>query len=232
MTCTSRGSATTQLVIGLAIMCAGVLLVLDQAGLFRARDVLQYWPVVLILIGALRVGQSRDRSGVMAGAMWILFGSWFLLTTLHVLPSRSWRYFWPGLLVMAGAALVFQTFRRATDGDRGDSSQTVSIFALLGGGNRKSTANPFRGGDLFALMGGGEIDLRQATIPSGQSATLEIFSMMGGFEIRVPETWAIDDRTMPVMGGVGNETRPSASAPTATLVLRGFLMMGGVTIRN
>jgi len=232
MTTTSRGAVTIQLVLGLAIMCAGVLLVLDQAGLFRARDVLQYWPVVLIVIGALRIGQRQDRSGVAAGVAWILFGGWFLLTTLHVLPSRSWRFFWPGVLVLAGAALVFQTFRRAADGERGDSSQTVNIFALLGGGKRKSTANPFRGGDLFALMGGGEIDLRQAIIPPGQSATLEIFSMMGGFEIIVPETWTIDDRTMPVMGGVGNETRPSASAPTATLVLRGFLMMGGVTIRN
>jgi hypothetical protein len=43
----------------------------------------------------------------------------------------------------------------------------------------------------------------------------------------------VDDRTMPIMGGVGNETRPLATAGAPpTLVLRGVMFMGGVNIRN
>ena len=63
---------------------------------------------------------------------------------------------------------------------------------------------------------------------------IDIVSMMGGFEIIVPESWVIDDRTMPIMGGVGNETRPPASGvgPPPILVLRGVMFMGGVNIRN
>ena len=51
-------------------------------------------------------------------------------------------------------------------------------------------------------------------------------------EIIVPETWVVDDRTMPIMGGVGNETRPPAGGSPPTLVLRGVMLMGGVNIRN
>jgi predicted membrane protein len=81
-------------------------------------------------------------------------------------------------------------------------------------------------------MGGGQIDLRRAVIPPGEQAILDIVSLMGGFEIIVPETWAVDDRTMPIMGGVGNETRTAPGATPPVLILRGVLMMGGVSIRN
>ena len=40
-------------------------------------------------------------------------------------------------------------------------------------------------------MGGGHIDLRQATIPRGEEAVLDIFAVMGGCEIIVPDV--LDD---------------------------------------
>ena len=41
------------------------------------------------------------------------------------------------------------------------------------------------GGVVTAFLGGSHIDLRQATIPRGEEATLDIFAMMGGCEIIV-----------------------------------------------
>lgn len=232
MTTTPRPTITPAVVLGLTIMLLGIVLTLDVADVIEARHILRYWPVVLIVMGVLTMTQARDRSGVVWGGMQLLFGTWLLLTMLRVLPSRSWVLFWPLLLVVVGASMVMHALRREPARERrGDPSETVSILAIMGGGDRVSTANPFRGGDLFALMGGGRIDLRQAVIPPGESATIEVFSMMGGFEIIVPETWTVDDRTMPLMGGMSNETRPRV-VPTATLVLRGFLMMGGLSIKN
>jgi hypothetical protein len=168
------------------------------------------------------------------GTFLTLFGGFWLLTTLHVLPSHSWRLFWPLLLVFAGGALVAQTMKRQADPPRGDSSQRVNIIGILGGGNRTSNANPFRGGDLMAFMGGGQVDLRRAIIPPGEEAIIDVMSMMGGFEIIVPETWVVDDRTMPIMGGVGNDTRatPQPGVTPPMLILRGVMFMGGVNIRN
>jgi hypothetical protein len=232
MTITRRSSLTPQLVVGLSVMSIGLLLTLDQAGVVRARDILRFWPVALIVLGAVCAVQAHDNSGTAIGLLQMFFGTWLLLTTLHVLPVRSWRLFWPLLLVFAGATLVLHTFRRRDEGPVGDLSETVSIFGVLGGGNRTLMANPFRGGDLFAIMGGGRLDLRHAIIPPGGQAVLEVFSMMGGYELLVPETWAIDDRTMPILGGVGNETRQPTQPSPPTLVLRGVLFLGGIGIRN
>jgi hypothetical protein len=234
MSSTSRGGVTPHLIIGLIIMFVGVVLTLDVLQLVNARDILRFWPVALLAFGVANLTQASDRGSLLRGGLMTFFGGWWLLTTLHVLPSHSWRLFWPLLLVLGGAALVAQTMQRHTDPPRGDENQRVNIIGILGGGNRTSNANPFRGGDLVAIMGGGQVDLRRAVIPPGEQAIIDIMSMMGGFEIIVPDTWAVDDRTMPIMGGVGNDTRvaPQPGVAPPTLVLRGVMFMGGVNIRN
>jgi len=234
MTTTSRGGVTPPLVFGLIIMFVGIVLTLDVLELVNAGQILRFWPVALIAFGVANMTQAVNRGGLVRGGLLTLFGLWWLLTMLHVLPSHSWRLFWPLLLVVGGGALVAQTMQRAVDRPPSEPSERVNIIGILGGGNRTSTANPFRGGDLVAIMGGGQVDLRRAVIPPGEQAVIDIMSMMGGFEIIVPESWAIDDRTLPIMGGVGNETRPTVPVGGShpTLILRGVMFMGGVNVRN
>src|SRR5262245_52520589 len=173
-------------------MFVGVILALDVLELVNARDILRYWPVVLLAFGVADLTQADDRRGRLRGSLLTFFGGWWLLTTLRVLPSHSWRLFWPLLLVLAGAALVAKTMQLQSDAPRGESRQRVNIIGILGGGNRMSNANPFLGGDLVAFMGGGQVDLRHAIIPPGEQAVIDVMSMMGGFEIIVPEGWMVD----------------------------------------
>ena len=232
MTTTPRGTITPHLIFGVSVMLLGFVLMLDVLGVLRARDVLRYWPALLVAIGVATAAQASDRGTLLRGGLTAFFGTWLLLATLHVLPSLSWRLFWPFVIMLAGGALVAHTLLRTANPPQGDPNARVNIVGVLGGGNRTSTANPFRGGDLVAIMGGGQIDLRRAVIPPGEQAIIDIVSMMGGFEIIVPETWAVDDRTIPIMGGVGNETRMPPAGTPPVLILRGVLMMGGVSIRN
>jgi predicted membrane protein len=238
-----RDNVTPQLVIGLAIMVAGVVMTLDVAGLIHARDYLRYWPVVLIILGALSLANATEGSGRTGGFIQLGLGLWFLLISLRVMPRHAWMLFWPLLLILFGATLVTHTLRRDSfrlaarvpGGDAGarptDGRETIHMVGVLGGSNQRSYANPFRGGELMALMGGGRIDLRSAVIPAGGQATIDVLCVMGGYEILVPETWRVDDRTTAILGGNNNETRPNPEA-SATLVLRGFLMMGGCGVKN
>ena len=111
-----------------------------------------------------------------------------------------------------------------------DSAATVSGLAILGGVKRGNNSRAFKGGDLTAIMGGCEIDLRQAAIDG--EASIDLFAMWGGIEIRVPEDWTVISRVVPLLGGVEDKTRPPQGATAHRLVLRGFAIMGGIEVKN
>jgi len=61
---------------------------------------------------------------------------------------------------------------------------------------------------------------------------IDVFAIMGGFEIIVPRTWKVTVEATPIMGGCDDKTREPADPSAPKLVIRGFIMMGGVNIRN
>jgi hypothetical protein len=101
---------------------------------------------------------------------------------------------------------------------------------VLGSVVRGNNSPAFRGGELTAVLGGCEIDLRHAMIEG--DAVIEVFALWGGIEIRVPEDWTIISRVTPILAGVEDKTRPPQTASRHRLVLRGFLVMAGLEIKN
>ena len=88
------------------------------------------------------------------------------------------------------------------------------------------TAVPW--GDLTAIMGGGKIDLRDARIQE-KEAVLDVFTLMGGLEIQVPEGWVVEPRFTPILGGYQDRTS-RATQGTQRLVINGTAIMGGITV--
>jgi predicted membrane protein len=221
---------TGQLVLGVAIAIAGVLFTLDNLHILHARDYLRFWPVVLIAIGLVHVSQAKTAAASIGGGIWILAGTVLLGNRLGFFYANIWN-FWPLILVLVGGRIVWQTMNANRVPDPGDTSATVSAIAVMGGFERRVTSHEFRGGEITAFMGGGKLDLRDA-MPAGGQAVINIFSMMGGFEIIVPETWRVISEVTPFMGGIEDRSRTSTNPTAPCLVLRGFLMMGGVTLKN
>ena len=219
-----------QLILGLAIAVAGVLFTLDNLHVLRAREYLVYWPIVLVAIGLVHVSQAKSAAGVVGGGIWILVGAVLLGNRLGFIHSNIWN-FWPLILVLVGARIVWQTMQTNRAGSLGDASATVSAIAVMGGFERRITSHEFRGGEITAFMGGGKLDLRDA-MPAGGQAVVNVFAMMGGFEIVVPETWRVISEVTPFMGGLEDKSRSSTNPSAPCLVLRGFVMMGGVTLKN
>jgi len=237
-----RGNLMTpRLIIGLAIALFGVVLVFDRLNLVDADEVLRLWPGVIIAIGVMIFTQSRRIGGGINGAIVMLIGGWLLLNSLGIVRVGFWEMFWPLVLIGIGVALVLQTLgRRTREVSVTDRDNTVNVFAVMGGVKRISTAERFRGGEITALMGGTQIDLRQATIPPGEEAAIDVFVIMGGGEIIVPPSWTVVTSLVPVMGGVDDKRLPPlpgsaeslAGRPAPRLVLRGLLLMGGIEIKS
>lgn len=224
-----RPSLTPQLVMGLLIIIVGVLFTLDNLGIAYAEDYLRYWPAGVIAIGLVKLWDGRGAtSGSFAGFLFVLAGMLLLADSLGVMRV-SIGQLWPLVLVFFGASMVWRgMYGRAALSS--DSTATVSGIAILGGVKRGNNSRAFKGGDLTAVMGGCEIDLRQAAIDG--EAVIEVFAMWGGIEIRVPEDWTVISRVIPLLGGVEDKTRPPQGATTHRLVLRGFAIMGGIEVKN
>jgi predicted membrane protein len=219
-----------QLVLGVCIAIAGVLFTLDNLHVLHARDYLRFWPLALIAVGLVHVSQAKTAAGTIGGGLWILIGSLLLGTRLGIIHTHIWN-FWPLILVLVGARIVWQTMETPGVRDGGDAGATVSGIAVMGGFERRVTSHEFRGGEITAFMGGGKLDLRDA-MPAGGQAVINIFAMMGGFEIVVPETWRVIVEVTPLMGGIEDRSRASANPAAPSLVIRGFIMMGGLTLKN
>ncbi|HEY7112556.1 MAG TPA: DUF5668 domain-containing protein [Thermoanaerobaculia bacterium] len=264
-------------VAGGILVLLGVLFLLDNFDMVDAREVLRFWPVILIALGLTRLLAPRRPEQLTGGAVLLFLGIFFLLKALHV-PWFRLRSVWPLLLVVVGGMIIWQAVRGrpsagalpsppgpspdpaagspmppgsdlggrasegalaglvATRGLRGDPQTRDSVlseFALMGGGELVVHSQDFRGGEVTAIMGGFEIDLRGAAI-AGDSATIEIFTLFGGIELKVPQEWYVVLQGTPILGMFANTAKPlpASSAPRKTLILKGAAIMGGVEVKN
>jgi predicted membrane protein len=238
----SRFMLTPRLVVGVCIALVGVTLTLDRLHIIDADYVLRFWPIALIVIGGLMIGQSDSSRGRTRGIVLVAIGGWVFLSSLGLVAASIWELFWPVMLIIIGVSLALQTARRSArlpDGTPTPSSARLSTFSVWSSCKRASSANPFRGGDITAVMGGAQIDLRAATIPPGEEASLDILAIMGGVELFVPSHWDVSTPIVPFMGGIEDKRlQPIGIDPQVNkafaprLVIRGFVMMGGVRINN
>ena len=225
----ARFRLTGQLITGLVLAALGILFTLDNLDVLEARDFLRFWPVVFILVGVSQILQARSPAGTIGGSIWILIGGVMLGERLELI-SNVFR-FWPLLLIGIGGYVVWQSMTRR-EVPAGDRADRLSAVAVLGGVDRRVLATGFVGGDVTAFMGGGKLDLREATMAPGTEAIVDVTTIMGGFEIKVPEGWNVVVDIVPFMGGYEDKTRRPSDPTAPRLRLRGFVMMGGVEIRN
>ena len=222
---------TAQMIFGLVVVGLGVLFTLDNMGLVHAGAVLRWWPAALMAYGIARLTGLFCRIHIVAGVLFTLTGGWLLLHNLHVLRYGFWDI-WPLVLVVAGGSMVARALSREREGVSGQEvPATLSAFAVWSGTQRKVVSQEFRGGDVTAMMGGHEIDLRTAkTVPEG--AVIDLMVWWGGVVLRVPEDWAVSCEAIPVMAGVDDHSRPPVGEPKGHLTLRGVVVMGGVEVKN
>ena len=258
---TRARSNFANVVVGFCIMMLGFLLILDKLGMVDAARALQFWPAALILFGAALILQALRGADAAEGGGRFPVGAVIWLVLLGVFFTN--------------------VFERRGDAARG--SADVNLFAVMSKDERVSPAEEFRGGEMTSIMGGTQLDLRQAVMAPGDTAVIDVFALMGGAVVFVPEDWTVDLETTAVRGGVKDERRQrfgddgdesrdeqrdeqrerrrqgqvdvpqvdvaappppepdaverddrtvTAAGPQPRIVVRGFVMMGGLIIKS
>jgi hypothetical protein len=105
------------------------------------------------------------------------------------------------------------------------------VVAIMGGEQRKGRWRPSRRTNAIAVMGGVDIDLREAELADG--AEILATAVMGAVTITVPPGVSVEMSGLAVMGGNTGPDDKSLPLPDAPVVhVRAYSLMGGVVVER
>jgi predicted membrane protein len=202
----------------LAFVAMGALLLAGNLGMI-AFPAARLWPGLLVLMGLSFIVRGRHRHGF--HARWARAGGYGGGTSKRDLDGGD------GSSELPSTDESFHhQHTQTTDTDLLRRQYTFSGAQL----NIESQA--WRGGELGVTAGGVEIDLRNARL-APEGAALDLRVVMGGIDIRVPDTWQVYCEVTPLFGGADDTTRTTqGSADAPRLRITGTVTLGGVTVRN
>lgn len=116
-----------------------------------------------------------------------------------------------------------------TSSDRIEDKQYV--VACMGGSSRRGRWTPARKNFAIAVMGGAELDFREAVFGPGVTE-VQVWAMWGGVDIIVPPGLNVESRGIALLGGFDHsaDTPASGDPGQPTLRITGVALMAGVDV--
>jgi Domain of unknown function (DUF1707)/Cell wall-active antibiotics response 4TMS YvqF len=105
------------------------------------------------------------------------------------------------------------------------------LISILGGVERRGRFRLAADTVAVAVLGGIDLDLREAEIESAES-TLTIYTVLGGVDISVPDGVDVDVQGLSILGGKNVRTGRRPGAPGAPrLTIRAYTFLGGLSVK-
>ncbi len=234
---------------GLLLVSVGLGLTAREFGLLPEHvRIWDFWPLFIVLIGLSALLRGGGFIGALFALAFIATGSVLLAGNLGFMTSSVTRL-WPVLLVLLGLVALFRRGPtpephvsrvaeryRSSIGEaeltHGAEQDYLSRQYVCSGAQLHVESQAWKGGELAVTAGGVELDLRHARLdPDG--AVLAVRVLMGGIEIRVPDTWQVHLDVVPFFGGADDSTRSTQGvSSTPRLRVIGNVTLGGVNVSN
>lgn len=230
-------STDRKLIIGIILMLAGGLLLLDTFDITQLpiRHYIFSWKTLLIAIGVVILA-TKERAT--AGYILIGLGVIFWLPSLVNYSVSLSQIFWPAILIGVGVLVITRRGnhgrrRKVSNGDKGSTSDYIDDVSVLGGGTKIIQSKNFKGGDITAIFGGSEFSFKDAEI-STEGCTIDVFTMFGGSKLIIPDNWVVKSDMFSVFGGFNDKrlVKTEEGDQTNVLYLKGAVIFGGIEIKS
>lgn len=226
--------------LGVVLIILGGLFVLDNFGFFYFdfHPLIFSWHTIFLIIGIVLVTNHKNS---FIGYIFLGIG---LIGILHHIPYFFFLDFgslWPLIFLALGLWLLlnrrgshhhsFQNMQNIQDQSQTNFSSydyidEVSIFNSI---NRTIDSENFRGGKVTTIFGGAKLNLTSAKLAPGENI-LDVSTIFGGVNIRVPQNWKILINVTSIFGGF-DDKRFAQSTPTdesqGVLIIKGAAIFGG-----
>ncbi len=219
---------TTRIITGLIILAIGVGALLGALNIFPFWDWFSGWWPLLVIVAGLFVLLGDFRRNYIWGIAIILVGVLLQLKSAGILDFNFFSLIVPIGLIAAGLTVLLHVQNRPAI--KSGSNNVDDISVIFSGSESKNKSANYQGGRVTAIFGGASLDLRDAKIE--KEAVLDIFTVCGGVELKVPRDWKVVSKVAPIAGGVENKSEGNDDHKGPVLVLTGTAALGGVEIKT
>jgi predicted membrane protein len=215
-----------RIITGIGIIAIGIAALLGALDIVNFKDFFKdYWPLIIVAAGVLTfLGNPRQFIWPLLLVIW---GTILQLHELDIVTVNVWQLIWPLIIIAVGLSIVFNRTHSNKNVNRKDLDNLSAIFS---GTNTKNHSDNYKGGDITAVCGGIELDLRKAKID--KEALINVFAFWGGISITVPENWTVKIEAMPIAGGIESKAVAPTDKNAPVLYIHGDVIMSGVEIKN
>ncbi len=218
----------SRITTGFIILAIGVGALLGALNIFPFWDWFGSWWPLLVIIAGLFVLIGDFRRNYIWGTALLLIGVLLQLKAAGVVDFNFFSLIIPIALIAAGLTILLQISSRPSVKANSDNTDNISV--VFSGSESKNKSHNYQGGRTTAIFGGVVLDLRDAKID--KQATLDLFVLCGGVELKVPRDWKVVSKVVPVAGGVENKSEGGDTQKTPVLVLTGTVALGGVEVKT
>ena len=223
---------------GLILAIVGTLLLLTALGVGGEAGLWRWFPSLFIVLGLWALIKNRFRRPT-APLIAIVIAT--VVQFFLVFEGFDSGIVWAivliaiGIFFIVGGARTRKKSREpSTVFTENESSSltdpTINSVNVWASNQRIVESDEFQGGEVTAVMGSIELDMRNAQI-SQSPARLEVAAVMGEVKLRVPSNWKVNIDTSNVMGATQDNRPPNnAVGRQDELVVTGSAVMGNIEI--
>lgn len=223
---------SNQVVVGLALLVLGIGLLLANLGWVDFAVLARWIPLFFVGVGIWQLIANRFR--FITGPLILVVGGILVqLSIFDVIALGSVLDLWPLLLIIIGGSMLLERTGVKLPQPFTHDEDVVSILSIFNGPEHSVTSPAFQGGEATAVFGGIDLDLRRTAV-AAPPAQINAFALFGGIDIFVPAGWQVETDVIGIFGGTDDERTHKLAEPgtPATLVVTGFAMFGGITLKN
>jgi hypothetical protein len=113
----------------------------------------------------------------------------------------------------------------------GSQATSAGAVAILGGFSRKGNWVVPKTFNAFMLLGGGEIDMRDARFED-REVSIHIVAILGGCEVIVPEDATVRVTGVGILGAFEHSDSGGGTADGPVITIDGLALLGGVDVKR
>lgn len=218
------------LIWGVVLIVIGIIIGINSLGIADINIFFDGWWTLFVIIPSL-VDIIKQPAKV-GNYIWLIIGIAFLLSAQGIISFKLvGKLIFPLILVGIGLSLLLKDKLGAKVKQKIKELNQDSLeeyYATFSGQEISPKGEGFKGASLNAIFGGIDLNLTETQINS--DTVINVTSVFGGVDIKVPSNVNVEVQSTSIFGGVDNKIKKHTEN-LPTIYVKAFCLFGGADIK-